>query len=256
MLRKNSNMQFIDTHCHIHSRSYKLDSEEVYRRAVSAGIEKIICVGTDVEDSKQAVNFANTHEAAFASVGVHPHEAKHGVDGLAQLVNDKKVVAIGEIGLDYFYEHSERKVQIEIFEQQLQLAVDNDLPIIFHVRNAFDDFWSVLANFSGVRGVLHSFTDSQAHLDKALSLGLFIGVNGIATFTKDETQKAMFRAIPTDRLLFETDAPYLTPLSRRGKVNEPVFVGEVAEYISTELSTSVDKLAAQTTHNATNLFHL
>ncbi|OGL34479.1 preprotein translocase [Candidatus Saccharibacteria bacterium RIFCSPHIGHO2_12_FULL_42_8] len=249
-------MELIDTHCHIHSSDYKLDAEEVYKRALDEGIFKMICVGTSTEDSRLAVDFAVHHNGAFASVGVHPHEAKHGLEGIEGLLKEKKVVAIGEIGLDYFYSHSEHDIQIDIFEQQLQLAQDNNLPVIFHVREAFDDFWPVLSNFPNTKGVLHSFTDSKENLEKALNFGLYIGVNGISTFTKDANQQAMFASIPLDSLLLETDSPYLTPKSRRGNVNEPVFVREVAEYISTAQSTPVDELAIHTTRNATNLFHI
>ncbi len=249
-------MELIDTHCHIHSSDYKLNPNEAYKRAINGGIVKMICVGTSVEDSRLAVNFASQHDNVFASVGVHPHEAKHGIEGVQELINENKVVAIGEIGLDYFYSHSEHAKQIAIFEQQIQLASDNNLPVIFHVREAFDDFWPVLDNFSGVRGVLHSFTDSTANLEKALGRGLYIGVNGISTFTKEVNQQTMFAHVPLDSLLLETDSPYLTPRSRRGNVNEPVFVREVAEYISTAQSTPVDELATRTTRNATNLFHI
>jgi len=249
-------MKLIDTHCHIHSSDYKLNADEVYKRAIEDGISKMICVGTSVEDSRLAVEFASKHDDIFASIGVHPHEAKHGIEGLQELVNENEVVAVGEIGLDYFYSHSEHATQIDVFEQQLQLASDNNLPVIFHVREAFDDFWPVLDNFPGICGVLHSFTDSTANLEKALEHGLYIGVNGISTFTKDADQQAMFAQIPLDSLLLETDSPYLTPKSRRGNVNEPVFVREVAEYISTAQSTPVDELAARTTRNATNLFHI
>lgn len=249
-------MKLIDTHCHIHSSDYKLDGDEVYARSVKEGVFKMICVGTDIEDSKLAVTFVKNHKAAYASIGVHPHYAKNGIVGLKDLVKENKVVAVGEIGLDYFYENSSREDQIKILEEQIQLAIENNLPIIFHIREAFDDFWPVLANFTAVRGVLHSFTDSMENLERAVSLGLYVGVNGIATFTKDRSQIEMFSKIPLDNLVLETDAPYLTPKSRRGKVNEPVFVGEVAEYLSTARSTSVDELALRTTQNATNLFNL
>ncbi len=249
-------MDLIDTHCHIHSSDYKLNADEAYNRALKESIIKMICVGTSVDDSRLAISFASNHENAFASVGVHPHEAKHGINGLQDIVGKNKVVALGEIGLDYFYSHSEHDQQIAIFEQQLQIAKDNNLPVIFHVREAFDDFWPVINNFPGIRGVLHSFTDNMNNLEKALELGFYIGVNGISTFTKNIDQQAMFSQIPVDSLLLETDSPYLTPKSRRGNVNEPVFVREVAEYISAEQSTPVDELATRTTYNATNLFHI
>lgn len=249
-------MTLIDTHCHIHSADYKLDSEIVYQNAQQSGVEKLICVGTDVADSKLAVEFADGHDGVFASVGVHPHESKHGIDGLKELANSDKVVAIGEIGLDYFYEHSDRQTQMNVFEQQLQIAQENNLPVIFHVREAFDDFWPIVDKFPGVRGVLHSFTDTQQNADKAIEHGFYIGINGIATFTKDEVQKELYANLPLNKIILETDAPYLTPVPYRGKLNEPVFVREVARYLSTVRSTSVDELALQTTHNATNLFQI
>lgn len=249
-------MKLIDTHCHIHSVDYKLDSNEVYQRALGDGVEKIICVGTDVADSKLATEFASKNEGVFASVGVHPHEAKHGIEGLKELASKSKVVAIGEIGLDYFYEHSDRQTQIDIFEQQLQIADDNNLPVIFHVREAFDDFWPIVEKFPNIKGVLHSFTDSQENAEKAIEKGLLIGINGIATFTKDTAQQQVYASVPIDKIILETDSPYLTPVPYRGKLNEPVFVREVARYLSTVRSTSVDELALQTTRNATNLFHI
>ena len=249
-------MQLIDTHCHIHSADYKLEAEEVYSRAIEAGVAKMICVGTDVGDSKLAVDFANNHKEVFASVGVHPHEAKHGIDGLKELVSQSKVIAIGEIGLDYFYEHSDRQTQMDIFEQQLQIAADSNLPVIFHVREAFDDFWPIVEKFPNIKGVLHSFTDSQENAEKAIEKGFLIGINGIATFTKDAAQQQVYASLPIDKIILETDSPYLTPVPYRGKLNEPVFVREVARYLSTVRSTSVDELALQTTRNATNLFHI
>lgn len=248
-------MQFVDTHCHIHSADYKLDGEEVYKQAIEIGVTKMICVGTNVEDSRLAVEFAKKHDGAFASIGVHPHEAKHGIGDLKKLVSDK-IIAIGEIGLDYFYKHSERETQIKVFEQQIQLAVESDLPIIFHVREAYDDFWPILDNFSGIRGVLHSFTDSNANLEKALQKGFYIGVNGISTFTKDARQKEMFANLPLDRVVLETDAPYLTPTGQRGKVNEPAFITEVAKHLSTVWSVPINTIADQTTSNATQLFNI
>lgn len=249
-------MQFIDTHCHIHSTDYKLDGEEVYKRAIEASVTKMICVGTDVKDSELAVKFATKHKNAFASVGVHPHEAKHGVGHLKSLIKQEKVIAIGEIGLDYFYNHSDRRTQIKVFEQQIQLAVESDLPIIFHVREAYDDFWPILDKFPSVRGILHSFTDTQANVDKALQKGFYIGVNGISTFTKNARQKEMFANLPPSRVVLETDAPYLTPVDQRGKVNEPAFVVDVARHLSTIWSIPIDTIATQTTSNATQLFNI
>lgn len=255
----------VDTHCHIHESSYPLDQAEVLQRAVAAGIDKMIVVGTDQQSSRQAVSFAAGRDNVFAAIGVHPHEATTMADGRWRsefnqlLTNDRAaaeatIVAIGEIGLDYFYTHSPRQVQIDMLEAQLQLAVDNHLPVIFHARDAFADFWPVVDNFKGLRGVLHSFTDTQANLDQALTRGFYIGVNGISTFTKDPAQKVLFSGIPLDRLLLETDAPFLTPAPLRGKVNEPAFVKQVAEHHATIRGLPLDVIGSATTANAHALF--
>lgn len=245
----------VDTHCHIHESDYSLPSEDVLLRAREAGVEKLICVGTSEKSSREAVQFAASHEGVYASIGVHPHDTKDGYD-IASLVGSERLVAVGEIGLDYFYTHSPREVQINALEAQIQLALDHDLPIIFHVREAFADFWPIFDNFKGIRGELHSFTDTQANLEQGLKRNLYIGVNGISTFTKDETQKAMFAAIPVSNLLLETDAPFLTPTPKRGIVNEPAFVKHVATHHAAIRKMTLDELAKQTTANASALFTL
>ncbi len=247
---------FVDTHCHIHE-SYELPIDEVLQRAVAAGVGEYICVGTSEQSSEQAIEFAETHDSTCASIGVHPHDTKDGYDAIATLAgSSSKIIAVGEIGLDYFYTHSPREVQLEALEAQIQVALKHSLPIIFHVREAFDDFWPVFDKYPGIKGVLHSFTDSAENLQKALERGLYIGVNGISTFTKDEAQKAMFDAIPLNRLLFETDAPFLTPAPFRGKINEPAYVKLVAEYHANRRGIPLDDIAAATTANARTLFSL
>lgn len=249
----------VDTHCHIHEANYALDIGDVMQRAHHQGVAKMICVGTSEESSREAVAFAAQHDHVSAALGVHPHDTKDGYDGLAEiLANDPtNVVAIGEIGLDYFYTHSPREVQIEALKQQIELALAHDLPIIFHVREAFDDFWPIFDSYEGkIRGVLHSFTDSQANMEAAIARGLYIGVNGISTFTKDEAQKEMFASIPLNKLILETDAPFLTPIPFRGKVNEPAFVRQVAEHHAKIRGLSLDELATSTTANAHALFAL
>lgn len=247
---------FVDTHCHIHESIYTLDVAQSITRAREAGVTKLLCVGTSEESSVQAVAFVSTHKGSFASVGVHPHDTKDGYDRIAGLAAEPGVVAVGEIGLDYHYTNSPKQVQIEALETQIQIALDHDLPIIFHVRDAFDDFWPIFDKYPGIRGELHSFTDTQANLEEALVRGLYIGVNGISTFSKDEAQKAMYDAIPLNRLLFETDAPFLTPHPFRGKVNEPAMVRVIAEYHANRRGISVDDIAAATSENAQALFAL
>jgi TatD DNase family protein len=246
----------IDTHCHIHESNYPLDIGDVLARARHHGVNHMICVGTNEQSSKEAVEFAGNHEHIYAAIGVHPHDTKDGYQGIETLFADSNVVAVGEIGLDYFYTHSPREVQIQALEAQMQMALDHNKPIIFHVRDAFDDFWPIFDNFAGIRGELHSFTDTKEQLERALVRGLYIGVNGISTFTKDEAQKEMFANIPMERLLLETDAPFLTPVPFRGKVNEPAFVRSVAEHHAKIRGLSLDDIAVTTTANATALFAL
>lgn len=252
---------FIDTHCHIHeSGFYKDNREEVYRRVIEAGI-KMICIGTTEQFSAEAVEFAKTHADTWATVGVHPHDTKNGWEKVGEIlaralpearISGGGVVGIGEIGLDYFYNNSPRKTQIEALEEQLQWAVDYNLPVSFHVREAYEDFWPILANFPDIKGVLHSFTDSIQNLEKALSKDLFVGVNGISTFARDK--QAIFDRIPLEKMLLETDAPFLTPVPYRGRVNEPAFVVNVAEYHAKRRGVELEHLARVTSTNASTLF--
>ena len=246
----------VDTHCHIHESSYPMDAAEVLNRAHDNGVAKLICVGTSEQSSKEAIEFASVHSGVYATVGVHPHDAKDGYSAIKRLASVQNVIAVGEIGLDYFYTHSPRDIQIRALEVQLQIAVDHDLPVSFHVREAFEDFWPILRNFPNARGVLHSFTDSVANMERGLSLGLYVAINGISTFTRSSEQKAMFMSIPLDRLLLETDAPFLTPEPFRGKMNEPGLVKEVAQRYADARGVEYDMLAHQTTVNAEKLFQL
>lgn len=251
---------FIDTHCHVHEPQFftASDATAAIDRAVAAGVAKIVCIGTSEASSREAVRFAAEHESCFAVVGVHPHDSKDGIDEVKTILSEThpKVVGVGEIGLDYFYDHSPRDVQIAAFEQQLQWASDYGLSVSFHVREAFEDFWPILNNFPTIQGVLHSFTDTAVNLDKGLARGLYIGLNGISTFTKDEKQRSMYQSIPLDRVVLETDAPFLTPAPHRGKVNEPAFVRHVAEYHANQRGVELEHLARVTSANASTLFSI
>lgn len=252
-------MQLIDSHCHIHDAEFFAgDSrEEVYQRAYEAGVGMLV-VGTSEADSKNAIEFAKSHAAVWPVVGVHPHEAKDGWGEIETLLKTERqsIVGVGEIGLDYYYFHSPREVQIEALEVQLQLAQDYQLPVSFHVREAFDDFWSVLDNFQSIKGVLHSFTDTQASLEQGLARGLFVGINGISTFTKLPEQQAMFAAVPLENMLIETDAPFLTPKQYRGKINEPAYVRLVAEHVAQVRAIDASEVMVRTTANTEKLFDL
>lgn len=245
----------VDTHCHIHEASYPLAIDDVLARAHGAGVTRMICVGTDLQSSREAIKFAAVHDAVYATVGVHPHDTTSGVEGIGDMAREADVVAIGEIGLDYFYMHSSRDVQMRAFESQLQVAVERDLPVVFHVRDAFDDFWPIVDNFSQLKGgVLHSFTGDAKDMERGLSRGFYIGANGISTFTKDGAQQDMFRSIPLEKMLLETDAPFLTPTPFRGKVNEPSMVREIGMFHAAQRATTLEELAHRTTANAMQLF--
>ena len=247
-------MKLVDTHCHIHDSKFFGDKrQEVYDRAIAADIA-MITVGTDERSSREAVDFVSNHDQSWAAVGVHPHEAKDGWSEVAGLAQSSKVVAIGEIGLDYFYNHSPKDVQIQCLEEQLQIALDGNLPVSFHVREAFDDFWPIFDNFTGISGVLHSFTDSRINAEAGLSRGLYIGINGISTFTRDEAQIELFTNLPLSKIILETDAPYLTPRPFRGKMNLPAYVREVAAHQAGLKSVSIDEVDRITSHNAKELF--
>lgn len=244
----------IDTHCHIHENDFPIEAAEVFDKAAMNLVEKYICVGTSQADSELAVDFAIKHENAYSAIGVHPHDSKDGYEEIEKLAESPKVVAVGEIGLDYYYDNSPRDIQKKALRWQIELALVHDLPIIFHIRDAFDDFWPIFDSYRGIKGVVHSFTDNQVNMEEALKRGLYIGVNGISTFTKDEAQLETYRSIPVDRLLFETDAPFLTPVPFRGKVNEPAFVKNIAEFHAKLRGISLDEIAKATTANAHALF--
>ncbi|MDO5343739.1 MAG: TatD family hydrolase [Candidatus Saccharibacteria bacterium] len=250
----------IDSHCHLHDSEFYPEAksrEAACQRAVAQDIGMIV-VGTDERSSAEAVAFAEAHEYVWAAVGVHPHDAKAGWAQIEALLKagSSKVVAVGEIGLDYFYNNSPRDVQIQALEAQLQLAVDYNLPVSFHVRDAFDDFWPVLDNFHGVYGVLHSFTDTQANLEKGFERGLYVGLNGISTFTRDSSQQELYRTIPLEKILLETDAPFLTPKPFRGKMNEPGYVELVAKFWAQERQMALSELKTAVTNNTRILFGL
>jgi TatD DNase family protein len=268
-------MELVDTHCHIQSAGLKkgerttrelwakapaLTPDVIIKNATVAGVTRLICVGCDLEDSRLAADFAQNRAMCWASIGIHPHEAQHYADQptklseFAALADQSKVVAVGECGLDYYYEHSPKSAQQTVLKYQIELALKQDLPLIFHVRDAFDDFWPIFDSYHGLRGVLHSYTDNKSNLERALERDLFIGVNGIATFAKDPSQLAVYTEVPLQKLLLETDSPFLTPTPYRGSINEPKQVARVAEFMSELRQASQEELSATTTANARQLF--
>ena len=211
------------------------------------GVERIVCIGTDPDDSLAAKEFAKKHENVFWTYGIHPEYS--GVEP-KNFEPDEKLVAIGEVGLDYHCEKFDRASQIRLFEEMLQLAIDKNLPLSFHVRNAFEDFFPVVANFSKARGVVHSFTDSKKNLKKILEqTDFFVGVNGLATYSTLPTP-------PLERILLETDAPFLTPVPNRGRINEPAYIKDIAQWLSLKLGVSAEEVAEKTTKNVRKLFNI
>ena len=240
----------IDSHCHLHDREFFTDeeAEEGLKRAHDAGVKKIICIGTSHEDSLMARDFASAHKNVYWTYGVHPEHA--GREEWLKYDFEALPVAIGEVGLDYHYEGYDRKAQIRLFEEMLQLAVDYELPASFHVREAFDDFFPVVANYPTVKGVVHSFTDSKKVLKRILNeTEFYIGVNGLATYST-------LPVPPLERILLETDAPFLAPVPYRGEKNEPAYVAEVAKWLAGKLEIETKVVAVTTTSNVENLFKI
>jgi TatD DNase family protein len=270
-------VELFDTHCHMHELVEKLtpvydkwredgverDPDEVIAAAKEAGVNRMLCVGTSLADSELAVDFVEAREDVWATIGIHPHEAASHTtsaskQAFAALATSPKVVGVGECGLDYFYTHSPKAAQIELLRFQIELALEHDLPLSFHVREAFDDFWPIFESYEAgkIRGVLHSFTDSAENLERAVKHGLYVGVNGIATFTKQPEKLVIYRTIPQHSLLLETDAPFLTPVPFRGKVCESKHVRTTAEFMGQLRGESLDLLAEYTTANARKLFRV
>ena len=270
-------MEFVDTHCHIHEAADSFTGESetrgrwecagdltpdsMIRSAADVGVTRVICVGTTLADSELAVEFVQDRGACWASIGIHPHEAKDHLDkakqnAFAVLATKQKVVAVGECGLDYFYNHSPKEAQEKILRFQIELALAHDLPMIFHVRDAFDDFWPIFDEYKNVRGIIHSFSAGQKELDEILKRNLYVGLNGITTFTKNPEQLAAAKAVPLDSLLVETDAPFLTPVPYRGTICEPKHVRVTAQFLSNLRGETLEQFAVATTRNARRLFGL
>ena len=277
----------IDTHCHLHdSQWFTPDQQaEFLQNAHESGVEKIVCIGTNHEDSLKARDFAATHDGVYWTYGIHP-EFVNTISEVSELVSspfrespeataededarppqrradatscpekdgsvgsETLLIAIGEVGLDYHYPGYNRSAQIKLFEQMLQLAKDYDLPVSLHIREAFTDAFAVLDNFPETRGVIHSFTGSKKELKRALERGFYIGVNGLATYTTPPLP-------PLERILLETDAPFLTPVPFRGTINKPGYVKQIAAYLATKLEVTELEIAEQTTKNARQIFKI
>lgn len=256
---------FIDSHCHIDGPEYDSDRAEVIARARDAGVETMLNVGTGDPHSgafERAVALAEKHKEVYAAIGVHPHDAKLFDDAaegrlLSLFEQSKRVIAWGEIGLDYHYDHSPRDTQREVFRRQLRLARAQNLPVVIHSRDADDDTIAILreelSNYPRA-GVLHCFGGTLAMAQAAIELGFFISFAGNLTFQKAENLRDVAVKLPLDRLLIETDCPYLTPIPFRGKRNEPARVVETARCLAALHVTELEEIATVTSENFARLF--
>lgn len=256
-------MDLIDSHCHLcHGRLYQ-QADEVLARAAEAGARQVVCAAADLHESKTALALARRRENVFCLAGVHPHEAKDAPDGylhvLEDMLADEACVALGEIGLDYHYDFSPREDQRRVFAEQLALAGRLACLIVIHTREAFDDTLAILreAGAGGERLVFHSCTEGRDNLRHILDLGATVSFSGIVTFKKADDLRASARLVPADRMLVETDAPYLSPEPvRKDKTNEPANVAHVAACLARVRQTPPEELARQTSANARLLFGL
>jgi len=249
-------IKLIDTHCHIYYDKYRDDIDEVINRSKYNNISNIICVGVDIDSSKKSISLAEKYNLVFATVGYHPHEAKlapnNYLDKMISLLEHPKAIAVGEIGLDYYYNHSEKKTQIRIFREQLELAKDLDLPVIIHNREADDDLYKNIKRSKINKGVIHCYSSDIKYAQKIFDLGLLISFTGIITFSK-KLEKVV-KEIPIEKIMLETDSPYLTPKPHRGKRNEPYMINFIAEKISEIKDIPVEEIAKVTTNTAREFF--
>lgn len=249
----------IDAHCHLHRGEYDSDRSDVIARAALAGVSHILTIGCDARESRAAVDLAASYSGVFASVGVHPHEAKsmepNDLVALEALARHPRVIAYGEIGLDYAYDLSPRDIQRRVFAQQMELAAALDLPVIIHSREAQEDTLKTLRAFPLPRsGHAHCFTGTQDMADALLELGYFLGFTGIVTFKNAADLREVVRNTPLTRLLIETDSPYLAPVPFRGRRNEPAHVVEVCRAVAEIKGIDMDEVRRQTTENFRALF--
>ena len=253
-------LSFIDTHCHIEMKEFDPDRDAVIQRAREAGLEAIITIGSDLEGTLEGVKLAELHDFIYCSVGIHPHEARDFTDQtyslLKELTQKQKVIAVGETGLDYHYDHSPRDLQKIVFRKQLELATETGLPIIIHSRQADEDTLHIVRESGITHGVFHCFSGNTDMAEQVMALGFYISIAGPVTFKKAVSLQEVARRIPDDYLLIETDAPYLTPEPFRGRRNEPAHILNTARKIAELRGISLQDLSRITTLNTKRLFRI
>ncbi|HHW55265.1 MAG: TatD family hydrolase [bacterium] len=252
----------IDTHCHLQDKRFAGDLEAVLDRAQEAGVAYALVVGSDLATSREACELAQKYPQLFAIVGVHPHDSKDAdratFDEIRKLAAQERVVALGEMGLDYHYDFSPRKIQQRVFRYQIGLARELGLPIVIHDREAHADTMAILKEEKAeeVGGVLHCYSGSWEMARECIKMGFYISIAGPVTFANAKKLVQVVENLPLEHLLVETDAPYLTPVPHRGKRNEPAYVRHVAEAIARIKGIAVEEVEEQTTANAIKLFGL
>jgi len=255
-------LSLIDSHAHIQGKEHAADLDGVLMRADEAGVKKIVVVGGagDLSSNLQAIELAKSHDPLFATIGMHPHDAKdvgsEELKSLRELLRAPKVVAVGETGLDFYYDHSPRPVQEKIFGHFIELALETALPLIVHNRDSDRRVEEIILHHGEgkVRGVIHCFTSDYASAKKFLELGFYISFSGILTFKTAEPLRAVAKKLPLEKLMVETDSPFLTPIPHRGKRNEPAFVRLVAETLAKTKEVTLEEVAAATSKNSEELF--
>lgn len=264
-LLPHSKIELIDSHAHIDFPQFDTDRDEMLARAQAAGVSTLLAIGVGPGPEKldAAIPYAEAHDWIYTTVGIHPHEAKEvtreHLDQLARLAKHPKVVAFGEIGLDYYYDHSPREVQEKVFRDQMELAKAARLPIIIHCRDAWDDCLRLLDEVwhpTGLGGILHCFTSTEEHARKGMEMGFRVSFTGNITYPKAQPIRDVAKALPLSNILIETDSPYLSPQPYRGKRNEPAFVVEVAKALASVRDLHLQEIAAATTENFQRLFPL
>ena len=261
-------IDLVDTHCHLNFQSYDEDRDAVIKKAATAGVRRIIIPAVDIETSNEAVQLADQYSGIYTAVGIHPNSSADFTDTvintIKMMTKSAKVVAVGEIGLDYYRERSPKHIQRRAFEAQLALAAQLEIPVIVHNREADNDTLAILETWvNGLPdslknrpGVLHSFSASQETADHALALGFYLGFTGPITFKNADGLRRVAASVPLDHILVETDGPFLTPVPYRGKRNEPAFVPHIVARLATLHKVSIEAAAQTTTENATHLFKL
>lgn len=258
-------MELIDSHAHIDGPQFAEDRDAMLQRARAAGVSTLLAIGTGPgpEQLDAALPYAESHNWIYTTVGIHPHDAKEvtptHLATLAALAKHPKVIAWGEIGLDYFYDHSPRDTQETVFRQQMELAQAANLPIIIHCRDAWDDCLRLLDEVwkpTGLGGILHCFTSTLAHAQKGLDMGFQISFTGNISYPKAQNIRDVAKVLPLSNIFIETDSPYLAPQPHRGKRNEPAYVLEVAKALANVRDLDLQEIAAQTTENFRRFFRL